>query len=193
MVTHLSLQRRNKESSAIQSPRLIGDCQVLWVRERGKGGRNTGVMYTGLTEDVSDEYSRIAEQRAPKPHGMLRDTNNHIDLVGTSSPTGLHTMRSLMQLGTNDKGMELDSNNMGTNRINTISTSSTIDNYTQLAPFRDKGRHSNISNNPDNTGKYMMININTKGIGITLSRWIVQVLIVGILISLVDIILGIIS
>jgi hypothetical protein len=66
-------------------------------------------------------------------------------------------------MGTNDKDMELDSNNMGTNRLSTISTSSTIDKYTQLASSRDKNRHSNFSSNSDNTGKNMMININTKG------------------------------
>ena len=59
--------------------------------------------------------------------------------------------------------MELDSNNMGTNRINTISTSCTVDNYTQLASSKDKDRHSNIFSNSENTGKNMMININTKG------------------------------
>jgi hypothetical protein len=92
-----------------------------------QGVRNTGVRYTGQNEDVSDGYSRIAEQRAPKPHGMLGDTNSHSDLYGTFSPTGFYTMRSLIRLETNDKDMVLDSNNMGTNRISTISTSSTID------------------------------------------------------------------
>jgi hypothetical protein len=119
----------------------------------GQGVRNTGVMYTGQTENVSDGYSRIAEQRVPKPHGMLGDTTGRSDLYGTSSPTGVHVMRSPIQLGTNDEDMELDPNKMGTHKTITIGTPSTIDKYSQLVSSSDKGRHSHISGNPDNPGK----------------------------------------
>jgi hypothetical protein len=147
-------QRKQRYTKPTTHRRLSGTVG----KRAGQGVQNTGVRYTGKNEDVSDGYSRIAEKRAPKPHGMLGDTNSHSVLHGTFSPTGLYTMRSLIQLGINNKDMELDSNNMGTNRINTTSTSRTIDNYTQLASSKDKDRHSNISSNSDNTGKNMIIN-----------------------------------
>jgi hypothetical protein len=60
----------------------------------GQGVWNTGVMYTGQTENVSDGYSKIAEQRVPKPQGLLGDTTSCSDLYGTSFPTGFHVRRN---------------------------------------------------------------------------------------------------
>jgi hypothetical protein len=54
----------------------------------GARGPEYWVMYTGQNEDFSDGYSRIAEQKAPKPHGMLGILYSHSNFYGTSSPTG---------------------------------------------------------------------------------------------------------
>ena len=117
---------------------------------------------------------------------------NTIDTSASYTHTGTYIQVDHIMDNSSHNIISSHSNNMG-NKINTISTVGTIYNYTQLVSFSDTGRHSNISSNFPNTGKNMIITINTTGIEITISRWTMQVILVDIISSLVAIILIILS
>ena len=205
-----SAQRKQSDKKPMTHRHLTGTV--------GKG-TGQGDTNTGQHEGVSDGYSRLAELSTTKTHGMLGDTNSHSDLNGTSHTNGLPRTISIHQRGVKENDMELDtrrqgiihgiynmgqynsshneisshSNNRDNSKISPIFTSDNIDNDTQLAVGMDKGRHNNISSDPYNTGKTMMINLPSIGLVLTIPRRNVQVILVDKIIVSVDIILIITS